>query len=84
MYVCSHACVHISIFKDTRVGFDIVIGGSDSAEAINLLGLYLLYKVKEEIPNLTGGLYMEDDLFLTKKKNPKQLEILKKENTLIL
>ena len=48
--------------------FDVTMGAYDGAEVCELVGLYLLNKIKESIPSLNSGLYRDDGLGIYKKK----------------
>ena len=50
--------------KDRPEEMDITIGARDSAEITDLVGVYLLWKLGEEFPNLGGGLYRDDILLI--------------------
>ena len=54
--------------KDRPQEWDITIGAKDSAEVTDLVGIYILHKLAEEFPEVTGGLY-RDDILLTVVKN---------------
>lgn len=54
------------------------MGASDSAQASDLVGIYLLCKLHEDIPEIGGSLYRDDALFLVRKPTPRQLEYYKK------
>lgn len=45
------------------LNFDITMGSADSSQATDVVGLYILQKLSEEIPELKGGLYRDDALF---------------------
>ena len=46
--------------KDTP--FDVSMGSYDGAEICELVGLMILYKLKEAVPNIDFGLYRDDGL----------------------
>lgn len=57
--------------KDTPNNFDILIGPSDSAAEIDLVGLFLLKELEHRFRNNKGDLYRDDGLFTTKAR-PKE------------
>lgn len=57
-------------------GFDLPVGHSDSAQANDLLGVYLLYKLNIFMPVIDSGFYSDDDLFIVRKPTTRQLENL--------
>ena len=50
--------------KDRPDEMDITMGARDSAEITDLVGIYLLWKLKTRFPDIGGGLY-RDDVLLT-------------------
>ncbi|XP_052823602.1 uncharacterized protein DDB_G0287625-like [Octopus bimaculoides] len=54
------------------------MGSSDSAEITNLVGAYLLYCLNKEIPELQGGLYRDDALFIIPTNNKSTIERMRK------
>lgn len=53
--------------KDTMGRFVIPLGGSDSAEITDLVGLFLLMKIKSAFPYFGNGLY-RDERFICSSK----------------
>lgn len=51
------------IRKDTRDSFDILKRSSYSADATDVVGMYLVYELDKLMPETDGGLY-RDDAFL--------------------
>lgn len=52
---------------------------SNSAQIMNLVGLFLLFKVKEKFQSMNGGLYRRDDaLFAVSGSTTQSIERLKK------
>ncbi|XP_036355885.1 probable serine/threonine-protein kinase DDB_G0283337 [Octopus sinensis] len=54
------------------------MGSSVSAEVTNLVGAYLLKCIRNEIPELQGGLYRDDTLFVVHSNNKSHIERIKK------
>lgn len=59
-------------------GFDIPMGGGDSEDETDLVGLFLLKENKSTFPYIGGGLYRDGALFIVKnysitKKNFKKI-----------
>ena len=64
--------------KDRPQEWDITIGAKDSAEVTDLVGIYLLYGLAEEFPEITGGLYRDDILFTVVRHSKVMIERLYK------
>ena len=64
--------------KDRREQFDITMGATDSAQVTDLVGIFLLNKLEQEFPKLSGGAYRDDLLCLVKDHSKGQVERLKK------
>ena len=64
--------------KDRIAEFDITMGATDSAQVTDLVGLYLLHELELEFPELEGGVYRDDALFLVKNMSRGEIERLKK------
>lgn len=59
--------------------FDITMGGKHGAEICELVGLYILHKLRNALPNLTTGLYRDDGLMVIEKnKSNVDIEKIKK------
>ena len=58
--------------------FDVTVGAYDGAEACELVGTFLLYKISEKYDKNSIGLYRDDGLSLFKNKSGNQLERIKK------
>ena len=58
--------------------FDVTVGAYDGAEACELVGSFLLYKISEKYDKNSIGLYRDDGLSLFKNKSGTQLERIKK------
>ena len=56
---------------------DISIGARDSAEMTDLVGMYLLWKLGDEFPQVGGGLYRDDILLKAFKPGPFHLVFLR-------
>ncbi|XP_029651259.1 putative uncharacterized protein DDB_G0279653 [Octopus sinensis] len=63
---------------DTPNNFEIPMGSSDSAEITDLVGAYLLKCIKREIPELQGGLYRDDALFVIPSNSKSSIERIRK------
>ena len=59
--------------------FDVTMGSTDSAQITDLVGLYLLDSLAEEFPELRGGLYRDDALFVLNKLSGPGMERKRKE-----
>ena len=64
--------------KDRPEEMDITIGAKDSAEITDLVGVYLLWKLGDELPDLGGGLYRDDVLLIVSKYSRVGIERLTK------
>ena len=54
------------------------MGITDSAQVTDLVGLYLIHELALEFPELEGGAYRDDALFIVKNKSASKIERLKK------
>ena len=63
--------------KKTNPGFDVPMGGFDSAEICDLVGLFLLSELGKLNLNAKFGLYKDDCLGVSK-STPRQIEQMKK------
>ena len=52
--------------RDRIAEFDITMGATDSAQVTDLVGLYLIHELALEFPELEGGAYRDDALFIVK------------------
>lgn len=57
---------------------DVTMGSYDGCEVCELVGLYILDKIKEQFPNLTFGLYRDDGLGVHKKQRGTHVERMKR------
>ena len=65
--------------KTTSNLFDITMGSYDGAESCELVGAYLLHKIKETFGTTCDfGLYRDDGLGISK-ASPRQIELIKKD-----
>ena len=73
------------LFHDNRAWiktsglFDVTMGSFDGCELCELVGLYIIQKVKESFPQINLGLYRDDGLGALKKTPKNKLEKLKKD-----
>ena len=59
--------------------FDVTMGSYDGAESCELVGAYLLYKIKEKFGGICDfGLYRDDGLGISR-ASPRQTELIKKD-----
>ena len=56
---------------------DVTMGSFDGCEVCELVGLYILDKIKETFPNLTFGLYRDDGLGVHKRQRGTHVERMK-------
>ena len=63
--------------KNSTEPFDVTMGSADGAETCELVGLFILNKISNIIPNHEVGIYRDDGLAVIHKK-PKEAENLKK------
>ena len=42
--------------------FDVTMGSYDGAQVTDLVGLFILHKLKQEIPQINFGLYRDDGI----------------------
>ena len=66
--------------KKNGENFDVPMGGYDSAEVSDLVGLYLLNKIEKIIPQNQVGLYRDDGLAAVSASGP-QMDRIRKEVT---
>ena len=59
--------------------FDVTMGSFDGCEVCELVGLYILYRIKQKFPEINFGLYRDDGLGTLKRTPKPKLERLKKE-----
>ena len=64
--------------KKNNPEFDVTMGAYDGAEVCELVGLFLLNKIKKECAGLELGLYRDDGLGVTRNLPGPQLEKLRK------
>ena len=65
--------------KDTHECFDVTMGSFDGAETCELVGLYILSRLREEIPTGITGLYRDDGLMLLRNNNGQQTDKTRKD-----
>lgn len=65
--------------KDTQDGFDVTMGSSDSAQVTDLIGLFLLNTIADEIPIARGGLYRDDGLLVLNNVPNRMMEKTRKQ-----
>ena len=63
--------------------FDVTMGSYDGAEVCELVGIFLLSKLKDRFSDVQLGLYRDDGLGLTKAISGSELERLKKDIILL-
>ena len=66
------------IKKNTNNCFDVTMGSYDGAEICELVGLYILNELKDEIKKEDMGLYRDDGLMVVKNKNGHQSDKIRK------
>lgn len=59
--------------------FDITMGAYDGAEITDLVGLYILEKLKKIAPKISFGLYRDDGLGIHGRITPRDMEKIKKD-----
>ena len=64
--------------KKINSAFDVTMGSFDGAEICELVGLYLLYQMKNEFPMINFGLYRDDGLGVYVDIPGPQIERIKK------
>ncbi|MCP3849480.1 MAG: hypothetical protein GY694_04465 [Gammaproteobacteria bacterium] len=68
-----------SVWKKTTGLFDVTMGSFDGCELCELVGLYVIYRVRENFSELNFGLYRDDGLGVLKRTPKTKLEKLKKD-----
>ena len=63
--------------KKDNPSFDVTMGSYDGAEVCELVGLYILDKIKVECPDIELGLYRDDGLGITKNLSGRATEKLR-------
>ena len=58
--------------------FDVTMGSFDGAQISDLVGLYILHKVKNDIPSLNFALYRDDGIAYHKKMRPQFVDKIRK------
>ena len=69
--------------KKGEKSFDVAMGSFDGAECCELVGLFLLSKLKDLDKNMNVGLYRDDGLINCSNLTPRQVELLKKKICLV-
>ena len=67
-----------STWKKTTGLFDVTMGSYDGCELCELVGLYILHKMRQKFPEIDFGLYRDDGLGAIKRTPKTKLEQLKK------
>ena len=65
--------------KKSKTNFDVTMGSLDGAETSEIIGLYLLSKIKKIIPQQYLGLYRDDGLAVINKTNGQRLDKIRKQ-----
>ena len=65
--------------KKSEVNFDVTMGSLDGAETAELVGLYLLSKIKDIIPQNHHGLYRDDGLAAIVNCNGPKMDSIRKQ-----
>ena len=65
--------------KKSDTNFDVTMGSLDGAETAEIIGVYLLGKIKEIIPSKYLGLYRDDGLAVINNTNGQKLDKIRKE-----
>ena len=68
-----------SVWKKVTGLFDVTMGSYDGCELCELVGLYVLHKIKLKFPHINFGLYRDDGLGTLKTTPKTTLERLKKD-----
>ena len=64
--------------KKDNPSFDVTMGSFDGAEVCELVGLYILDRIKVECPEIELGLYRDDGLGITENLSGRETENLRK------
>ena len=67
-----------STWTKTSSNFDIAMGAYDGAEMTDLVGIYILHRLSQVVPEIEFGLYRDDGLGVHKRIPKTQLEQIKK------
>ena len=59
--------------------FDVTMGAYDGAQITDLVGLLMLHKLQENIPQINFALYRDDGIGVYSKVSPSQMERIKKQ-----
>ena len=65
-------------WQKTTGEFDVTMGAYDGAQVTDLIGLYILHILKEQIPEIDFGLYRDDSLGVHKRIPATRMEAIKK------
>ena len=68
-----------SVWKKQSGLFDVTMGSYDGCEVCELVGLYILYKLRDSFPELDCGLYRDNGLGALKRTPKTKLERMKKD-----
>ena len=68
-----------AVWKKTTGLFDVTMGSYDGCELCELVGLYILQKMRNKFPEIDFGLYRDDGLGALKRTPKTKLEKLKKD-----
>ena len=65
--------------KKNNPDFDVIMGSFDGAEICELVGLFLLSKIKSRFTDINFGLYRDDGLGVTRNLSRPQADRLRKD-----
>ena len=68
-----------TVWKKSTGLFDVTMGSFDGCELCELVGLYILHRMKQTFPEIDFGLYRDDGLGVVKRTPKTKLERLKKD-----
>ena len=64
-----------------REGFDVTMGSYDGAETCELVGIYLLHRMRPIVTNCSGGLYRDDGLIVVNNATGPKADRIRKDIT---
>ena len=76
----NHSCSMITCLWVKKQGsmFDVTMGSYDGAEVCEIVGLYILYLISQEIDGIDVGLYRDDGLAITRNTSGPEIDRTRK------
>ena len=71
-------CYKDEVWQKSTGPFDITMGAFDGAQITDLVGIFILHQLKQEIPEIQFALYRDDGLGIHRRLPPSQLDAIRK------